>query len=441
MRAKDMTAELARQLIEKHGNGRNAVKAILPRCIGRNGEPATLNAVEKWISNALIGQAPRTIIDKAEADKLNQIKNALDEANIPVEAIGRIDHVRVRSGYHEGLTKGPEGEPVVTHLRSKHVSIMLSPKWAEGPEWPVIEPAKPVKVTNPTPKKKSTDLKTVVVISDVQVGFLRDIEDPTNLVPMHDRAAIDVALQIVADLRPQQLVYVGDFLDLPEMSRYVQHAEFAMTTQAAVDEGYKILAKFEAAAGPREQRDPTTFLGGNHEARIRSYILANARAAFNLRPAQETPNSWPDLSVPHLLRFEELGIAYAGEYPGGEFWLNPGLVIRHDPQSKEAYDASVIAGHTHHVRREDFTRRTPTGDKKHTLWEIGCLCSLDNYGDKRSLLATKVPSNRAFHKNWSHSFAVVTLMPDETFSVELVEYIKPSKAVFRGKPYESKKEL
>lgn len=313
---------------------------------------------------------------------------------------------------------------------------MLSPKWAEGPSWPVIEPAKPVIVKNPTRPAtgQGNGLKTVVVLSDLQIGFLRDIEDATNLVPMHDPAAIDVALQIVADLAPQQLVYVGDFLDLPEMSRYLQLEEFWRTTQPAIDAGYKILAQFEAAAGPN--RLPTQFISGNHDRRLREYTLKNARAAFNLRPAQETPESWPDLSVPRLLRFSELGIAYVGEYPGGEFWITPRLVVRHNPQSKDAYDASVIAGHSHHIRRETFTRRGPGGPIASTLYEIGCLASLENYGDKRSLMATRVPSDRAFAKNWAHGFAVVYVDEDGTFTVDQVE-INNGKALYRGKRYEA----
>lgn len=353
-----------------------------------------------------------------------------------MESIGKIDHVRVRSGYHEGLTKGPDGEPVVTHLRSKHVSVMLSPAWDEGPKWPVIEPAKPVKVSNPTPNRKNQSaLKTIVVISDVQVGFLRDIEDASRLVPMHDPAAINVALQVVAELQPDQLVYVGDFLDLPEMSRWLQLPEFQRTTQPAIDEGGKILAQFEAAAGPH--RLPTQFIAGNHDRRLREYVVTNAKASYGIRPAQladelEPPDAGN--TIPWALRFKKLGIEYVGEYPGGEFWITPRLVVRHDPKAKDAYDASVIAGHSHHIKRETFTRRTPSGPVHHTLYEIGCLCSLENYGDKNSLMATRVPSNRAFTKDWAHGFAVVYVDEDGTFTVDQVE-INNGKAIYRGKAY------
>lgn len=435
-----MTKELAAALIAEYGDGRAAARAIQPKCRGRDGTTPSVNAIYLWINRATRGElkGQKSLIDPAEEDKLNQIRNALDEANIPIESIGSISHVRVRSGYHEGLTKGEDGQPVVTHLRSKHVSVMLSPAWEAGPEWPVVQPAKPVIVKNPSrpAKGKETTLKTIVVLSDIQVGFLRPVDDPTSLVPMHDPRAIDVALQIVADLQPDQIGYVGDFLDLPEMSRWLQHEEFWRTTQPAIDEGYKILAQFEAAAGPREDREPTQFVAGNHDRRLREYVVKNARAAYHLRPAQETPETWPDLTISHLLRFPDLGIQYVGEYPGGEWWVTPKLVVRHNPESKDAYAASVIAGHSHHVKRETFTRRTPGGPVSHTLYEIGCLCSLENYTDPRSLMATRVPSNRNFIKDWCQGFCVVYVDKEENFTVDQVE-IHGGKAIYRGRQYQS----
>jgi hypothetical protein len=432
-----MTTAIAQELIARHGDGMAAARAIQSQCRDRTGRKIpSINAVYIWLNRAAKAEtSSKSILDPVDTAKLNQIKNALDEANIPIESIGKIEHVRVRSGFHEGLTKGPDGEPVVTHLRSKHVSMMLSPKWAEGPEWPLIQPAKPVLVKNPVRKSAGfSNARTIVVISDVQVGFLRDIEDSSHLVPMHDRRALDVALQIVADLQPSQLGYVGDFLDLPEMSRWLQVEEFWRTTQPAIDEGYKILAQFEAAAGPG--RSPTKFVAGNHDRRLREYVLKNARAAFHIRPAQADPKDWPDLSISRLLRFDDLGIEYVGEYPGGEWWIAPKLVVRHNPEGKHAYAASVIAGHTHHVRRETTSRRTPSGPGTQTTYEIGCLCSLENYGDKSSLMATRVPGNRGFTKDWAQGFAVVTVAEEGSFSVEQVE-IADGRSIFRGRPYAS----
>ena len=417
-----ITREFAEALVKDHGGQHGAVRAILKDCRDRLGKVPSFQAVRMWIQDGL--KSAPTMLDPAREELVNQILNVIDEANVPAEAV-RVEGARLRSGFHEVITKDGEGNPVITKSRSKNVSVVLSPSWQDGPRWPVVQPAKPVRI-GATPRGKHTRTgKSIVVISDTQIGFLRDI-DTNEMVPIHDPAAIDLALQIVADEQPDQIGYVGDFLDLPEMSRWLQVAEFSRTTQPALDEGFKILSQFEAAAGPREKRLPTKFVAGNHDRRLREYCQVNAKAAFGLRPAQTTPDSWPDLSIPHLLRFKELGIEYCGEYPGGEWWLTPNLVVRHNPESRDAYAASVsvIAGHTHKIDRTTYSGRTHNGQEKRTLFEIGCLCSLDNYPDKASLMATRVPSNRGFVKNWAQGFAIVHLDDDGDYHVEQIEVMR-----------------
>jgi hypothetical protein len=212
----------------------------------------------------------------------------------------------------------------------------------------------------------------------------------------------------------------------------LQHEEFWRTTQPAIDAGHKILAQFEAAAGPG--RLPTQFIEGNHDRRVREYSLKNARASFNLRPAMATPEDWPDLSIPHLLKFDALGIEYCGAYPGSEYWITPELVVRHNPENRNAYEGSVIAGHTHRIRRETFSRRTPSGARHHTVYEIGCLCRIDNYADKRSLMRTSVPSDRGFIANWTQGLCIVHVDDDGHFDVQQIS-VHDGKALYGGRAY------
>jgi len=438
-----MTRVVAEQLLERHGSPLKAAQAIHPECKRADGSNPTVDAVRKWIAEAARGESiadrPK-IVQPVDADRVNQILNVLDEANIPVESIGSIKHVKIRSGYHEVVTKGADGEPVITRSSSKNTALLLSPKWEDGPAWPVVQPAKAVHVPPTVVKKRTSDLRTVVVVPDTQIGFLRDVFDESKRVPIHDPVAIDVALQIVSDLQPNQIGYIGDFLDLPEMSRWLQVPEFWRTTQPAIDEGHKILSQFEAAAGPRERRDPTMFIAGNHDRRLAEYAVKNAMAAYGLRPANEPPESWPAQHIARLLRFEELGIEYVGEYPGGEWWITPDLVARHNPEGRDAYAASVIAGHTHRIREETFTHRTQGGLIEYTLYEIGCLASRENYPDKRSLMATRVPSNRGFIKHWAFGLTVVQIDGDGQHDVHTIRIkLKPDgsglKAMYAGKTY------
>lgn len=428
-RQSDITESVANALIEQFGGVEAAARAITERCIGGKGTVPAWRSVRSWIQLARDGKTPTTVYTQAHSDKLNRIAELLERANVPLEAVGRIDSVKLKAwGVH---AKHPEtGEIVTQGLHS--TAITLSPSWDTGPSWPVVQPAKPVVIKSGPYQPRPRIGKTVVVIPDVQVGFYRPLDNPADLVPIHDWTAINTALQIVADIQPDQLIHVGDFLDLPEMSRWLQHEEFWRTTQPAIDEGHRILAEFEAAAGPGRMR--TQFIEGNHDRRLREYVLKNARAAFHLRPAMATPEDWPDLTVPRLLHFDSLGIDYCGAYPGSEVWITPELLVRHNPESKDAYDASVIAGHTHSIARRTYSSRTIGGPKHRTVYEIGCLCRIDNYADKRSLMRTSVPSDRGFIKNWTQGLCVVHVDDDGYFAVDQIE-IHNGRALYRGKAY------
>lgn len=374
-------------------------------------------------------------IPQSKISQAQRLITLLEKSGFSVDDVGTIQKIRI--GSHRGFIKNASKEIEYTNDLPAD-SIVFTPSWEEGPQWPVMQPARPVTIKPTVYRRRQRTGKTIVVVPDVQVGFYRSIDNVSQLTPIHDDVAIDVALQIITDIQPDQLVHVGDFLDLPEMSRWLQHEEFWRTTQPAIDEGHAILARFESAAGPRENRTPTQFIEGNHDRRLREYSLKNARASFHLRPAMATPDSWPDLSVPHLLKFDELGIEYCGAYPGSEYWITPSLVVRHNPESKDAYDASVIAGHSHRISRTTYSRRSHIGAKHWTLFEIGCLCRIDNYADKKALMRTSVPSDRGFIRNWTQGLAVVHVDDDGQFSVEQIE-IHNGKALYRGRAYASQK--
>jgi metallophosphoesterase superfamily enzyme len=304
-----------------------------------------------------------------------------------------------------------------------------------------VQPAKPVVVNYKAPTIIiPKGLQTIIVLPDVQFGFLRRV-DTGEMLPMHDEAAIDVAAQLVGHIRPSGLVHVGDLVDFSEMSRYLQVEEFFRTTQPALDAAYAWLAKLEAVAGKRKIR--TRFVAGNHEKRLSEYVQTNARAAFRLRPAMSTPTDWPDCSLPRLLRFDELAIDYAGEWPGSEVWLvkdgpNP-LVVMHDPKPKGIIYASVIAGHTHKVSSLTHAVRSPHGGHlTFTHYEIGCLCSLETNPDKLSLQRTRVPSDRGAVSGWSQGVALVEIL-EKTGQHQLTFIpIKNGSAMFQGQIFQAK---
>ena len=89
------------------------------------------------------------------------------------------------------------------------------------------------------------DIKTAVIIPDIQCGFRRNMVTGA-LESLHDRQALDVAVQLVAEVQPDRIVFLGDNLDLAEFStKFNPTPEHYFTTQAALAELAWWLASFK----------------------------------------------------------------------------------------------------------------------------------------------------------------------------------------------------
>lgn len=349
-------------------------------------------------------------------------------------------------------SKNAEGEPQVTDLEG--VSFYASPSFTDGPLWVPVHAADPITVR---PSKRRVERrsgeKVVVVATDPQIGYALELgHDPENinasLVPFHDEAAIDVAKQLVGEIRPNRMVHGGDTLDFPEFTRkFRRFPEWSRTTQFSVQRGHRYFAEFAAEAGAECEHD---ICDGNHDSRISNDTLDNQMAAYGLRPAVvpgETPNNtWPNNSVPDLLQLEYLNkqglkFRYSAPFPSGRIWLNPHIVFRHDHDIKvKQQNAHVLHGHDHklHVTWQ----KAYIGDTETQLARVGCgsLCRNDLVlHDKMRRWPSYVPSGR-FEQNWQQGIVIVTYDenggPDD-FEVQTVKILN-GEARYGGKKWESR---
>lgn len=369
-----------------------------------------------------------------QSDALSRLEKLLAENNIDPTEIGSIKAVKINEW--EGFIKNADDEIEKTTLRG--ASLVLHPSWATGPEWPVVQPAKPVNVRiDPVRPKGNGGWKTAVVLPDPQVGF-RQLRDGT-MDPFHDEKAMAAALRVVSTVAPHRIVNLGDLLDFASFGRYVQEPSFAQTSQAAIDRAHQFLAE-QRTICPKAVIDLEE---GNHDKRLPLAIINNAVAAFGLQQANK-PASWPVLSVPHLLRLDELKVRYHAGYPANETWINDRLVCRHAPSrmssvsssaAKSAEDerVSVIFGHTHRIEVAHRTRPKRGGYTQILQASPGCLCRIDGAvpGTNSGTDPFGAPV-LSWRENWQQGCAVVTYKDgDSPFQVELVPIID-GKALFRG---------
>lgn len=372
----------------------------------------------------------------AKRETLGRIAQLLERNGIDVDEIGRVQRISL----YQSLTKNEEGEAEIHDL----VGVQLSPKWADGPEWPVIQPGSAVKLppakAKPQPKKESP-WQTAVVLPDIQIGYYRYADD--SLESTHDEEALEVALAILRDAQPDVCVLVGDNLDFPEFGKYLTTAPFQRTTQASIDRATLLCAQLRNAA-PNAK---IVWIAGNHEERLPRAIATNAAAAFGLRKGN-APESWPVLSVPYLCRFDEYGIEYLPGYPASSYWINERLrVIHGDRHNSNGATASkylnrekvsVLYGHIHRREWLEMTREDHDGPRTVLAASPGCLAKISG----------AVPSTRGGtdldgrpivrHEDWQQGLAIVDFEPgDGRFNLELVP-IREGTARWRGTDYSAR---
>lgn len=378
--------------------------------------------------------------DGSLPERLGRIADLLESRGIDPAEVGKIQKVRLSEHQTTVKLRHEDGTETIEQTTNTADGLVFVPAWDDGPEWPVVQPAKPCLVKPPvSAKPKQGDgWNTAVILPDPQIGYRR-YEDGT-LDPFHDERAMAAALQLVKHLKPEVVINLGDFLDLATFGTFEQEPAFALTTQAAIDRGHRFLAEQRAAAPTADIR----LIEGNHDRRLQKSIIKNAQAAFGLRRAN-IPESWPVLSVPHLLRLDELGVEYVEGYPAGITWINENVACIHGHKVRSAGSTaaavvddervSTIFGHVHRIEMQHKTRRTKDGPRHSFAATPGCLCRLDGAvpSTKSSTDSKGRPVGSV--ENWQQGVGVVTFEPgDGRFALELVA-IYDGELTFRGKPF------
>ena len=362
---------------------------------------------------------------------LGKIAELLNRNNIDVEEVGSIKRVSL----YQSLTKNDQGQAEVHDL----MGIQFNPKWAEGPDWPVVQPGPSIKLPVRKVIQSNTEgYKVAVILPDMQIGYYRNADG--SLEPTHDEEALSISMAIIKKLNPDRIIMVGDNLDFPEFGKYRLSPAYAITTQASIDRATTLCAELRAIA-PNAVID---WISGNHEERLVNFILDNAKVSFGLRRGN-TPDSWPCLSVPYLCRFNDYGVNYVAGYPAGQVWINQRLKVIHgnkvrsNGSTAHAYlndsKVSVIYGHIHRREWAERSREDWDGAKTIMAASPGTLARCDG----------AVPSTKGgidldgrpmtIVEDWQQGLAVVSYEEGEgAFWYEQIP-IHNRTAFFRGKVY------
>jgi hypothetical protein len=375
----------------------------------------------------VLNDAPKT-----GKEQLGKLAALLERSEIDVDDFARVQKVNV---WQMGYVDPEDGEAKALDL----AGMTLIPHGWDGPEWPVVQPAKPTVVRHRKSTARRTDARTTVVLPDTQIGYRR-CEDG-SLDPVHDEAAIACALEVARELDPWRIVLLGDTMDLSQWSsKFLVQPEFVFTTQPAVDRAHLLLAECRSIVG--EDGD-VILLEGNHDDRVAISIAKNAMEALRLQVAN-APESWPVLSIPNLLRCDELDVQYVGGYPAGKVKLAEAhgrqspLYARHGvgagnvQKDAKSLGQSFVQGHGHHLSVHAETYEYDERAIDVEIWSLGCLCRIDRSVpgtfSGHTAKGTPVPGV----DSWQHAVGVVTEYPDGGWDVTAIR-IRDGRAWVGGK--------
>lgn len=236
--------------------------------------------------------------------------------------------------------------------------------------------------------------------------------------PVEDKLTLGAVEAYMKDFQPDELIYLGDLLDLNCISAH------NVTNLRAV-EAQRLDKDFAAAREilVRHRKllpsgAKVTYLEGNHEHRLARYVDAN-------------PQTEGILDVERQLGLRDLKIRYIRSWSKGEVYrvgkaaFIHGVYVSptHAKQHVEAYGENIFYGHVHSTESHAKTKH---GDNKTSIAQsLGCLCKYD-----QSYMLGK-PSR------WQQAFGVFYFFPDGFFNYYVVSIFKhrftaPNGVVYGG---------
>lgn len=177
----------------------------------------------------------------------------------------------------------------------------------------------------------------VLVVNDVHV-------------PYHDKRLLELFKEFAEDFAPDWLIINGDFLDCAEISKFARVPGKNRTLMQELETGRSVLQEMREAVGKKCR---ITYIEGNHEFRIKSYLMHNAPELYVL----------PGLTMQQLLELESMKIEWIGTADGASHFIDTYVAVgklsvgHFDRVSKHAAytvkalveekGVSILQGHVH----------------------------------------------------------------------------------------------
>lgn len=216
-------------------------------------------------------------------------------------------------------------------------------------------------------------------------------------IPFQDDSALACALDYGVKNDVTHIILNGDIMDTYGVSRYPK--EIGRPTISEELDMTRAFFTFLRQAFPDI---PIYYKLGNHEERMRAFILRNAREIADLNATSlESMLKLDEFKIQvvnrEMIKLGKLAVLHGHELGESVFSpVNParGMFLK--------AKTSILFGHNHQVSHHSESN---LHGEQVGVWSTGCLCEL-------------TPEYRPYgYTKWSHGFASVVVNADETFHV------------------------
>lgn len=337
-------------------------------------------------------------------------------------------------GFHVGYIKNNEGEIEYTiplpHAKSGKANLEE------------FTPAVPAHITPTKAKPAERDHKVLFVFSDAQIDYRRLPNG--ELQPIHDERALNVAAMMCKDLKPDEIINLGDTVDLASLSRFSPDSDHFHRT---LGPSFQRVHDFYAQLRADSPWAKITEVDSNHNTRIKNFVLKYAPNMYGMQRAGEE-NEYPVLSYPFLANLDKLAVDWVSGYGAAEYvygleYDTPPIVFKHgnsavsngstsSKESKENPETNVVRGHTH--RQEAHYRTTRSGNYLASII-CGVLCRTTGEVPGYHTAVDDRGYPVKYQEDWQTG-VVVIIDHEGQYQFHHVP-IRDGKAYFMGKEYQS----
>lgn len=242
-------------------------------------------------------------------------------------------------------------------------------------------------------RRRVTGTYKILVLPDIHVPYQCD-------------TAVEAAMRVGEEFKPDEIVCLGDLLDCYTLSKYSRNTNRSGDLAAEIEQARDLLDEFKRRTGAKR----ATFIEGNHEARIRKFVLNKCPELANIKA----------LRVDHMLELGNIGWDFIPEHKfyqvNSVFFTHGEYANMHSAKKHiDEYRVTVIHGHTHRI-----TSRYHRGlDKTICGYEMGFLGSFE------------VSAEFVKRANWQHGVGTVVMNGDDHWIN--CHHIQNGKVEYNGK--------